>query len=83
MNIPNCNSCRAAMRLEHHGHGAMAPIEETVFACSECDQKVGVSPDGRSWQLILPRLYPDKRPPRMEHEYDGSERSSHDARRSR
>jgi hypothetical protein len=45
-----------------------AEVGEVYFDCANCDQKIGVAPYGRSWQLILPVLWPSKMSPQMHHE---------------
>ena len=74
---PPCNSCGGELYGPIASTQLTAEVGEVWFDCLDCDQKVGVAPSGRGWQIILPMLYPTRRSPRMEHEYanhEGAER---------
>lgn len=69
MNAPPCNSCGGTLVGPIVSELPTDEVGSVWFDCADCDQAIGVAPSGRSWQIILPRLYPSQRSPRMEHEY--------------
>ena len=67
--LPPCNVCGGSLLGPNKAESPYYGQQQAGFTCTNCDQQVGVATDGRSWQTILPSLYPVKRPPEMEHEY--------------